>query len=83
MFQGHQLIKLINDNWVLDFTDYIGYNVKTDAEGNIRSYKEAFQAEIIENDIIFEKKCRVPLKVLREAANQIREYHRDMVEDNE
>ena len=56
MFQGHQLIKLINDNWVLDFTDYIGYNVKTDAEGNIKSYKEAFQAEIIENDIIFEKK---------------------------
>ncbi len=83
MFKGHQLVKLINNNWVLDFTDYIGYNIKLDNNGNVKDYKEAFQVSIDGNDIKFDKKCRVPLKVLKEASNQIKKYQSSMVGDNE
>ena len=80
MFKGHQLVKLINNNWILDFTDYIGYSVKLDSDGNIKSYKEAFQASISNGEITFDKKCRVPLKVLKEASNQIKKYQASMEE---
>lgn len=78
MFKGHQLVKLINDNWVFDFTDYTGYNVKVDKDGNIVNCKEAFQAIVEGESINFEKNCRVPVKVLKEAANQILKYQVSM-----
>lgn len=83
MFKGHQIVKLINNNWVFDFTEFIGYSIKTDSNGNIKSYKEAFSAHFNGTDITFDKKCRVPLKVLKEASNQILKYQSNMVEDNE
>lgn len=83
MFKGHQLVKLINNNWILDFTDYIGYNVKIDNKGNIKEYKEAFQVNIDKDNITFDKKCRVPLKVLKEASKQIRDYQSSMAGENE
>lgn len=76
MFKGHQFVKLLNDNWVLDLTDYQGYKVKVDKEGNVKGYKEAFTVNIVEDEIMFEKQTRLPLKVLKEAANYIREYEK-------
>lgn len=78
MFKGHQFVKLINDNWVLDLTEYQGYKVKLDDNNKVISYKEAFTAELIEDEIIFTKTTRVPLKVLKEAANQIRIYEEEI-----
>ena len=83
MFKGHQIVKLINDKWIFDFTEFTGYSIKTDGNGNIKSYKEAFSANFNGSDITFDKKCRVPLKVLKEACNQILKYQSNMVEDNE
>lgn len=74
MFQGHQFIKLVNENWVLDLTEYIGYKVKLNENQEVESYKQAFQAIVISDEIIFEKFMRVPLKILKEASNFIREY---------
>lgn len=74
MFQGHQFVKLVNDNWVLDLTEYVGYKVKTNDNREVESYKQAFQANVVGEEIIFEKFTRVPLKILREASNFIRDY---------
>lgn len=83
MFKGHQIVKLINDNWILDFTDYTGYSIKVDKEGNVVGYKEAFQATVEGDSVNFEKNCRVPVKVLKEAANQILKYQASMEEEDE
>lgn len=83
MFKGHQFVKLLNDNWVLDLTEYQGYKVKTDADGNVISYKIAFTVEVVEDDIMIDKKTRVPLKVLKEAFNQIRIYEAEIGDDVE
>lgn len=78
MFKGHQFIKLLNDNWVFDLTEYQGYKVKLDGNNNVIGYKEAFTAEVVEDEIIFNKTTRVPLKVLKEAYNQIRIYEAEI-----
>lgn len=77
MFKGHQFIKLLNDNWVFDLTEYQGYKVKLDSANEVVSYKKAFDAEVIEDEIIFNKFTRVPMKVLKEASNQIRIYEKE------
>lgn len=81
MFKGHQFIKLLNDNWVLDLTEYQGYKVKLDSDNNVVSYKEAFTVEVIGDEIIFNKTTRIPLKVLKEAANQIRIYESELCDE--
>jgi hypothetical protein len=78
MFKGHQFIKLLNDNWVFDLTEYQCYKVKLDGNNNVIGYKEAFTAEVVEDEIIFNKTTRVPLKVLKEASNQIRIYEAEI-----
>lgn len=83
MFKGHQIVKLLNDNWVFDFTTFTGYSIKLDKDGQIKSYKEAFSAEINNDEVIFEKHSRVPLKIMKEASNQIRMYQSNMVEEDE
>lgn len=77
MFKGHQFIKLVNENWVLDLTEYVGYKVKLNDNKEVDSYKEAFQVITIGEEIMFDKKIRVPLKILKEASNQIRYYQDD------
>lgn len=77
MFKGHQFVKLINENWVLDLTEYIGYKVKLNENGEVDKYKQAFQATVIDDDITYEKFIRVPVKVLKEASIFIRAYERD------
>lgn len=83
MFKGHQFIKLLNDNWILDLTEYQGYKVKLDNDNNVIGYKEAFTVEVIGDEIMFNKTTRVPLKVLKEASNQIRIYEKEIGEDIE
>lgn len=80
MFKGHQFVKLLNDNWALDLTEYQGYKVKLDKDNNVVGYKEAFTAEVIGDEIMFNKTTRVPLKVLKEASNQIRFYEKEFGE---
>lgn len=77
MFKGHQFVKLINENWVLDLTEYIGYKVKLNENGEVDKYRQAFQATVIDDDITYEKFTRVPVKVLKEASIFIRAYERD------
>lgn len=80
MFQGHKFVKLLNNTWVLDLTEFEGYKVKTDKKGNIEEYKSAFTAVVEGDEVSFEKRMRVPLKVLKEATLQILKYHSE-VED--
>lgn len=77
MFEEHQFIKLINNNWVFDLTEFIGYKVKLDKDDNVISYKEAFQVLTVGEELIFEKFIRVPLKILKEASNQIKLFWED------
>ena len=78
MFKGHQFIKICNDNWVFDLTEYIGYKVKLDEDGNVESYKQAYQVIQVENELTFEKFTRVPLKIFKETVNVINEYNEEI-----
>jgi len=71
MFQGHEFIKLINGNWVLDITEFTGYKVKTDSKGNVVNHVKAFRVVIVEGKITFEKYIAVPVKVLKEATSVV------------
>lgn len=82
MFKGHQFIKLINENWVLDITEFQGYKVKLDDNGEVIDYKKAFTAKVDNNDVKFDKYMRVPLKVLKEACNQIMVYEAKLGDKN-
>lgn len=74
MFKGHQFVKLVNDNWVLDLTEYIGYKVKVNDKREVESYRKAFEVTHDVDDLVFEKFIRVPIKVLKEASATIREH---------
>lgn len=74
MFQGHQFIRICNDSWVFDLTEYVGYKVKLDSDGNVINYKEAYEVIVINDEIIFNKIIRTPLKVLKETLNVIEKY---------
>ena len=78
MFQGHQMIKLCNDKWVFDLTEYIGYHVQLNKKGDVTGYKVAFRASYYDGEVVFEKEMRVSVKVLKEAASLIREYESEM-----
>jgi uncharacterized lipoprotein YajG len=80
MFKGHQFVKLLSDKWVLDLTEYQGYKVNTNSKGEVTSYTEAFEIRVEGSNIAFDKQTRVPLKVLKEAANQIIEYQAEIGE---
>lgn len=78
MFQGHNFVKLVNDNWVLDLTEFTGYKVKLNEEHKVESYKEAFSATYTENGVEFDKYINIPLKILKEAAKLIATYIEDI-----
>lgn len=80
MFQGHQFIRLVSDNWVLDLTEFIGYKVKLNDNQEVQSYKEAFKATAVGDGVEFDKYIKVPLKILKEATNQILDYLKDFEE---
>lgn len=80
MFQGHQFVKLLNDNWVIDLTEFKGYKLEFDKDNNIKSKKLAFIIyEDTENKKLnITKKIRVPVNVMREAVNFITEYEKSL-----
>ncbi len=74
MFKGHEFVKLLNNNWVLDITEFMGYHIKSKKNGEIIDYQLAFVVKIENGDINFDKRMKVPVKVLKEAKNFIEEY---------
>jgi hypothetical protein len=72
--KGHTLIKLINDNWVLDITECVGYYVTTSQKSSpdkIQTITKAFEIRITDEDIIIDKFMDVPLRILIEAREQV------------
>ena len=69
MFLGHNFRKLINDNWVIDLTEFYGYKVSSSEINNkkVIRYTRVFKVSIVDGKVTFEKYARVPLKVLKEA----------------
>lgn len=78
MFEGHEFVKLVNNNWVLDLTENKGYAVKCDFKGKVKDYKLAFTVEVKDNTFNVVKEIKVPLKILKEAYNQINEYNKNI-----
>lgn len=71
MFKGHQFVKLINDNWILDLTEFKGYEVNLDKNGEILSVRHSFSLIVNEGNINLEKeKGLIPVKIIREAIKQ-------------
>lgn len=75
MFKGHDLIKLLNNNWLFDLTSFVGYYVTEDNYGRLNG-RLAFIARYDKDrdKIIFDKLVKVPVKVLKEAEIQICSY---------
>jgi hypothetical protein len=72
--KGHTLIKLINDNWVLDITECVGYYVTISNKSSpdkIQTITKAFEIRITDGDIIIDKFMDVPLRILIEAREQV------------
>lgn len=69
MFLGHNFRKLINNNWVIDLTEFYGYKVSSSEINNkkVIRYTRVFKVSIVDGEVTFEKYARVPLKVLKEA----------------
>ena len=74
MFTGHDFIKLCNDKWVFDFTEYRGYRVELDRHGRVVSRKCVF--DIIDNGdrVIAIRRDKVPVGVIREALSYVNLY---------
>lgn len=78
MYEGHQFMKICNDNWVFDITEFIGYKVMLDKDKKtVKSYKMAFTAIDMDKQIIFEKHIGVPAKVLKETVDIIKKYEKE------
>lgn len=73
MFKGHKFVKLAGNNWILDLTEFIGYQVSTNKDSI--EYRKAFKANMkSDNMVSFEKYTGVPIKVLRETDQVISGY---------
>lgn len=78
MYEGHQFIKVCNDNWVFDITEFIGYKVQLSRDKKtVKGYKKAFTAIDMDKQIIFEKHMGVPAKVLKETVDVIEKYEKE------
>lgn len=78
MYDGHQFVKICDDTWVFDITEFIGYKVILDKyKKQVKSYKQAFTAIDMDKQIIFEKHIGVPAKVLKETVNVIEKYEKE------
>jgi hypothetical protein len=83
MFKGHQFVKLVNENWVLDLTEFIGYKVKLNSNGEVQSYREAFKANYMGTSVEYDRYTKVPVKILKEATNEILNYVKDFEEEED
>lgn len=71
MFKGHEFVKLLNDNWVFDITEFKGYKVKT-IDGEVSEHTLAFIAHVEDGEVTFDKRVKVPVKVLKEVKHIIK-----------
>jgi hypothetical protein len=74
MFRGHKFIRLINNSWVLDITEFVGYSVEVGKNEEVIGYQEAFKVRKEDGEVEFDKFIDIPVIVLKEAANQIKLY---------
>ena len=82
MFEGHELYKIEKD-WLFDLTTFMGYHVDI-SENNVTGYQKAFIA-IRDPDTgtySFDKKMKVPIKVLRKAVSVIQRYRKEALLEN-
>ena len=79
MFKGHKFLKLVNENWVLDLTEFFCYKVSLNNKHEVISYMRAFKVHINEHDEVeFEKYINVPVKILKEAKKVVNDLVEQM-----
>ena len=92
MLEGHEFVK-IDNIWLLDLTEHIGYKLHLDDNNNMTGYEKAFtierQTETVNNEsnsieaINTGDKFEIirfidtPVRVLKEVERQIRGYAED------
>lgn len=75
MFKGHQFVKLINDSWILDLTEFKGYEVNLDSNGKIVSFRQRFSVNVENGNISLKREMgAIPVKIIKEAINQVRNH---------
>lgn len=81
--RSDRYVMLVNDRWLFDREKNICYQISYNQNGEYSKYKEAFNITFDDNNnMIFNKKVRVPLLILKEASYQSTKP-RKFVEDNE
>lgn len=73
MFKGHKFVKLVNQDWVLDITEFVGYKVES-MNGKVKSYTKAFSVIQQDNEFKYIKFMQIPAKVLKEANIVLSDY---------
>ena len=75
MFTGHNFVKVVNNEWVFDITEFVGYKVEFDSSGKVTGYKKAFKAECKGNsEISIERYEEIPVKVINQVKSLISVY---------
>lgn len=79
-FEGHEIYK-INNNWVFDLTEHVGYKIKINRHGKIKEYSKAFKL-VDENKQGLEFKCvkyldGIPLGIVNKSLEVIKAYYRE------
>ncbi|MEM4385945.1 MAG: hypothetical protein QXD03_05300 [Candidatus Anstonellales archaeon] len=71
-FDGHKVI-IIDNEWMLDVTEFIGYKIDYDDEGKIKSAIKAYTISIDRenNKIEFKRHIKVPTKIIMRSAGII------------
>ena len=75
MFKGHQFVKLVNDSWILDLTEFKGYEVNLDSNGEVISFRQRFSITVDNGKIELQREMgAIPVKILKEAINQVKNH---------
>ena len=70
-FQGHQFVKIVNDNWVLDLTEYVGYYVELNRKKEVKGHHKVFEVvnengEWCIDDVNTSYDKKIPIRVKKE-----------------
>lgn len=83
-FEGHEFFK-INNNWVFDKTEFIGYKIQVDRKTDtILKYEKAFKVQDKEQTCNFKYTKyinNIPLGILRKSEDIIRAYYKEALID--
>ena len=78
MYEGHHFVKICNEQWVFDITEFIGYKVVLEKDKKtIKEFKPAFTVIKDHTQYIFEKHISVPVRVLKESLSVIEKYEKE------